>query len=59
GGAWFLPASKGLVEEHYYIKEYSKEEREKNMHAGNMKFAENCRSERGNREGSAVKPPHA
>ncbi|KAL7153926.1 hypothetical protein ABFS83_04G200200 [Erythranthe nasuta] len=58
-GSMFLPASKGIVEEHYYIKEYSKEEREKNMHAGNMKFAENCRSERGNREGSAVKPPHA
>ncbi|KAL7115832.1 hypothetical protein ACP275_04G205500 [Erythranthe tilingii] len=59
-GSMFFPPSKGVVEEHYYIKEYTEEEREKNMHLGNIKFAENSRSERGgNRVGSEATPPHA
>ncbi|XP_012856946.1 PREDICTED: high-affinity nitrate transporter 2.1-like [Erythranthe guttata] len=59
-GSMFFPPSKGVVEEHYYIKEYTEDEREKNMHLGNIKFAENCRSERGgNRVVSEATPPHA
>ncbi|KAL7115837.1 hypothetical protein ACP275_04G206000 [Erythranthe tilingii] len=58
-GSMFFPPSKGVVEEHYYIKEYTEDEREKNMHLGNIKFAENSRSERGNRVGTEATPPHA
>ncbi|XP_023755806.1 high affinity nitrate transporter 2.6 [Lactuca sativa] len=50
-GSMFFPASKNekYNEEYYYSLEYSEEEREKGLHIGSMKFAENSRAERGSR----------
>ncbi|KAL6510943.1 hypothetical protein OROGR_022067 [Orobanche gracilis] len=50
-GSMFFPASKNgkYSEESYYLSEWNEEEKERSLHHGSLKFAENSRSERGKR----------
>lgn len=62
-GSMFLPASKDekYNEEKYYCSEWSDEEKQRGLHNGSIKFAENSRSERGRKHtiSSAATPPYS
>ncbi|KAF8772250.1 hypothetical protein HU200_005965 [Digitaria exilis] len=59
-GSMLFPASDGADEERYYASEWNEEERSVGRHSASLKFAENCRSERGRRNAvlaAAATPP--
>ncbi|KAK9277006.1 hypothetical protein L1049_006545 [Liquidambar formosana] len=54
GGMFCGPSSKeNATEEEYYLSEWNMNEKEKGFHQASLKFADNCRSERGRRMDSA------
>jgi NNP family nitrate/nitrite transporter-like MFS transporter len=53
-GSMLLPPSADADEESYYASEWSEEEKSVGRHSASLKFAENCRSERGRRNAVAV-----
>ncbi|CDY22704.1 BnaC08g43380D [Brassica napus] len=58
-GSMFLPPSNDPVkgtEEHYYGSEWNEQEKQKNLHQGSLRFAENAKSEGGPRSRSATPP---
>ncbi|XP_058091900.1 high affinity nitrate transporter 2.5-like [Magnolia sinica] len=58
GGMLCGPSTKdNATEEEYYISEWNAKEKEKGCHLASLKFADNCKSERGRRVTSMPSPP--
>ncbi|CAN6227082.1 unnamed protein product [Urochloa humidicola] len=53
-GSMLLPPTAGADEEGYYGNEWSEEEKSVGRHSASLKFAENCRSERGRRNAAVL-----
>ncbi|XP_010528104.1 PREDICTED: high affinity nitrate transporter 2.5 [Tarenaya hassleriana] len=47
GGMFCPPSSRRVTEEDYYLSEWNLKEKERNLHLGSLKFAENSVTERG------------
>ena len=64
GGMLCGPSRKKVTEEDYYLSEWNSREQEKGSHHTSLKFAGNCRNERGRsvnsttRPSDEVTPPH-
>ncbi|KAL6577898.1 hypothetical protein OROMI_010226 [Orobanche minor] len=56
GGMFCGPSSNGLVEEDYYMSEWTSAEKEQGFHTASLRFSENSRSERGKRIGPEIIP---
>ncbi|XP_019439208.1 PREDICTED: high affinity nitrate transporter 2.5 [Lupinus angustifolius] len=56
GGMIFGPSSKKVSEEDYYLGEWNSKEKDKGSHHASLKFADNCRSERGRKVNNLTIP---
>ncbi|CAL0313183.1 unnamed protein product [Lupinus luteus] len=56
GGMLFGPSSKNVSEEDYYLAEWNSKEKDKGFHHASLRFAQNCRTERGTKVNTSTIP---